>query len=167
MKLRDEEQREALRTLIELRDRTVKRTWSDRWAQDQYVAGLNSTIEALQVVLSPPEQPSEAGDLARMRQELADLRARVELLEAREEQRRTRNRQGRPVNRAEGAYITGAAIARLARVSRSAVANWRTRYPDFPANVEPFDPPQFQRAAVVSWLERHGKLASEQQETAQ
>ena len=57
--------------------------------------------------------------------------------------------------------ITAAAIARLAGVGRSAVANWRRRYPDFPqpaggsATSPTFDP-----GAVEEWLKTTGKAAS-------
>ena len=54
--------------------------------------------------------------------------------------------------------ITAAAIARLAGVGRSAVANWRRRYPDFPKPVggSPTSP-TFERAAVEEWLKKTGK----------
>jgi hypothetical protein len=54
--------------------------------------------------------------------------------------------------------ITGAAIARLAGVGRSAVANWRRRYPDFPKPVggSPTSP-TFDRGAVEAWLKETGK----------
>lgn len=52
-------------------------------------------------------------------------------------------------------------IARLAGVNRSVVANWRTRYPDFPSPAaEPTAGPVFRRQDVADWLElrRPGKL---------
>lgn len=54
--------------------------------------------------------------------------------------------------------ITAAAIARLAGVGRSAVANWRRRYPDFPkpAGGSPASP-TFDRGAVEAWLKETGK----------
>jgi type I restriction-modification system DNA methylase subunit len=54
--------------------------------------------------------------------------------------------------------ITAAAIARLAGVGRSAVANWRRRYPDFPkpAGGSPTSP-TFDREAVEAWLKDTGK----------
>lgn len=54
--------------------------------------------------------------------------------------------------------ITAAAIARLAGVGRSAVANWRRRYPDFPKPVggSPGSP-TFDRGAVETWLKDTGK----------
>ncbi|WP_330335356.1 hypothetical protein OHS33_37205 [Streptomyces sp. NBC_00536] len=52
-----------------------------------------------------------------------------------------------------------AEVARIARVGRAAVVNWRRRHPDFP------DPvggtavhPQFDRHAVVAWLLAHDKI---------
>lgn len=54
--------------------------------------------------------------------------------------------------------ITAAAIARLAGVGRSAVANWRRRYPDFPrpAGGSPTSP-TFDRLTVEEWLKNTGK----------
>lgn len=54
--------------------------------------------------------------------------------------------------------ITAAAIARLAGVGRSAVANWRRRYPDFPkpAGGSPSSP-TFDRDEVEAWLKETGK----------
>lgn len=54
--------------------------------------------------------------------------------------------------------ITGAAIGRLAGVGRSAVANWRRRYLDFPKPVggSPTSP-TFDREAVEAWLTETGK----------
>lgn len=54
--------------------------------------------------------------------------------------------------------ITAAAIARLAGVGRSAVANWRRRYPDFPrpSGGSPTSP-MFDRSAVEEWLKSTGK----------
>jgi hypothetical protein len=61
--------------------------------------------------------------------------------------------------------ITAAAIARLAGVGRSAVANWRRRYPDFPKPVGGSSTsPTFDRGAVEAWLKDTGK--SEQLATA-
>jgi hypothetical protein len=54
--------------------------------------------------------------------------------------------------------LTAAAIARLAGVGRSAVANWRRRYPDFPKPVgENPTSPTFDRSAVEAWLKDTGK----------
>ena len=54
--------------------------------------------------------------------------------------------------------ITAAAIARLAGVGRSAVANWRHRYPDFPKPVGgSATSPTFERVAVEEWLRKTGK----------
>jgi hypothetical protein len=54
--------------------------------------------------------------------------------------------------------LTAAAIARLAGVGRSAVANWRRRYPDFPKPVgENPTSPTFDRGAVEAWLKATGK----------
>jgi len=54
--------------------------------------------------------------------------------------------------------ITAAAIARLAGVGRSAVANWRKRYPGFPEPVGgSATSPVFDRDAVADWLKRTGK----------
>jgi type I restriction enzyme M protein len=47
-------------------------------------------------------------------------------------------------------------IARLAGVSRTVVANWRTRHKDFPTpTAEPTAGPIFRREDVVGWLEKH------------
>src|ERR1700743_961246 len=57
-----------------------------------------------------------------------------------------------------GEEITAAAIARLAGVGRSAVANWRRRYPDFPKPVGgSTTSPTFDRAAIAEWLKNTGK----------
>ena len=54
--------------------------------------------------------------------------------------------------------VTAAAIARLAGVGRSAVANWRRRYPDFPKPVGgSATSPTFDRGAVAEWLKNTGK----------
>lgn len=54
--------------------------------------------------------------------------------------------------------ITAAAVARLAGVGRSAVANWRRRYPDFPKPAGgSATSPTFDRGAVEEWLRRTGK----------
>ena len=54
--------------------------------------------------------------------------------------------------------ITAAAIARLAGVGRSAVANWRRRYPDFPQPTGGgATSPTFDRGAVEQWLKSTGK----------
>jgi N-6 DNA Methylase len=54
--------------------------------------------------------------------------------------------------------ITAAAIARLAGVGRSAVANWRRRYPDFPKPIrDSATSPTFERGAVEEWLKSNGK----------
>src|SRR5438552_13898527 len=47
-------------------------------------------------------------------------------------------------------------IARLAGVSRTAVANWRARHSDFPSPAaEPTAGPIFRREDVVHWIEGH------------
>ncbi len=49
--------------------------------------------------------------------------------------------------------VTAAEIARLARVSRTTVSNWRRRHEDFPGPVGGTDTrPTFDRAAVEAWL---------------
>ncbi|MGH3251713.1 MAG: N-6 DNA methylase [Trebonia sp.] len=54
--------------------------------------------------------------------------------------------------------ITAAAIARLAGVGRSAVANWRRRYPDFPKPAGgSATSPTFDRSTVEEWLKSTGK----------
>ena len=54
--------------------------------------------------------------------------------------------------------ITAAAIARLAGVGRSAVANWRRRYRDFPKPAGgSTTSPTFDRRAVEEWLKNTGK----------
>lgn len=54
--------------------------------------------------------------------------------------------------------VTAAAIARLAGVGRSAVANWRRRYPDFPKPTAGSPgSPTFDREAVEAWLKETGK----------
>ncbi|GLX42275.1 hypothetical protein Sros01_83470 [Streptomyces roseochromogenus] len=48
--------------------------------------------------------------------------------------------------------------ARIARVGRAAVVQWRRRYDDFPAPVSGTGvQPEFDRAAVLAWLLAHGK----------
>ncbi|MFD7261664.1 hypothetical protein [Streptomyces sp. NPDC059874] len=52
-----------------------------------------------------------------------------------------------------------AEVARMARVGRAAVVNWRRRHPDFPAPTAGTDVhPEFDRAAVVAWLLAHDKI---------
>nr|WSW49864.1 hypothetical protein OG296_43395 [Streptomyces sp. NBC_01001] len=52
-----------------------------------------------------------------------------------------------------------AEVARIARVGRAAVVNWRRRSPDFPTPVAGTDVhPQFERRAVVAWLLAHDKI---------
>ncbi|WP_327364691.1 hypothetical protein [Streptomyces sp. NBC_01296] len=52
-----------------------------------------------------------------------------------------------------------AEVARIARVGRAAVVNWRRRHPDFPDPVAGTDVhPQFERRAVVVWLLAHDKI---------
>ncbi|WP_327364692.1 hypothetical protein [Streptomyces sp. NBC_01296] len=51
-----------------------------------------------------------------------------------------------------------AGVARIARVGRAAVVNWRRRHPDFPEPVAGTDVhPQFDCHAVVAWLLAHDK----------
>ncbi|MFD0775405.1 N-6 DNA methylase, partial [Streptomonospora algeriensis] len=55
--------------------------------------------------------------------------------------------------------ITAAEIARLARVSRTTVSNWRRRHDDFPGPVGGTDTrPTFDRDEVERWLEDGGRL---------
>ncbi|MCX4546747.1 hypothetical protein [Streptomyces sp. NBC_01565] len=52
-----------------------------------------------------------------------------------------------------------AGVARIARVGRAAVVNWRRRHPDFPDPVAGTDVhPQFDCGAVVAWLLAHDKI---------
>ncbi|UUY52746.1 hypothetical protein NRK68_36440 (plasmid) [Streptomyces yangpuensis] len=52
-----------------------------------------------------------------------------------------------------------AEVARIARVGRAAVVNWRRRHDDFPDPVAGADVhPQFDRRAVVAWLLAHDKI---------
>lgn len=53
-------------------------------------------------------------------------------------------------------------VARLTRVSRPAVSNWRRRYPDFPgpSTVGRSAQPMFAAAAVHAWLEAHPELGN-------
>jgi type I restriction-modification system DNA methylase subunit len=54
--------------------------------------------------------------------------------------------------------VTAAAIARLAGVSRAAVANWRKRYPEFPKPVGGSEhSPTFSLTEVEEWLKATGK----------
>ncbi|MEU9945820.1 hypothetical protein [Streptomyces lavendulae] len=53
-----------------------------------------------------------------------------------------------------------AGVARIARVGRAAVVQWRRRHPDFPTPVGGTDVhPEFDRAAVLAWLLAHEKIA--------
>ncbi|WP_404962662.1 hypothetical protein [Streptomyces sp. 147326] len=53
-----------------------------------------------------------------------------------------------------------AEVGRIAGVGRAAAANWRRRHDDFPTPVAgTATSPEFDRAAVVSWLLAHGKIA--------
>ncbi|MFK0203352.1 hypothetical protein [Streptomyces lavendulae] len=52
-----------------------------------------------------------------------------------------------------------AGVARIARVGRAAVVQWRRRYDDFPVPVGGTGVhPEFDRAAVLAWLFAHGKI---------
>ncbi|MEU8438695.1 hypothetical protein AB0F18_38605, partial [Streptomyces sp. NPDC029216] len=52
-----------------------------------------------------------------------------------------------------------AEVARMARVGRAAVVNWRRRHADFPAPTGGTDVhPQFDRPAIVAWLLAHDKI---------
>ncbi|WP_051779984.1 hypothetical protein [Streptomyces sp. NRRL S-241] len=52
-----------------------------------------------------------------------------------------------------------AEVARIARVGRAAVVNWRRRHFDFPAPVGGTDVhPEFDRSAVAAWLLDHDKI---------
>ena len=54
--------------------------------------------------------------------------------------------------------VTAVEIARLAKVTRAAVSNWRRRYPDFPAPAGGTDRnPLFALSEVDAWLARHDK----------
>ncbi|WP_327038051.1 class I SAM-dependent DNA methyltransferase [Micromonospora maris] len=55
--------------------------------------------------------------------------------------------------------LTASGIARLAKVGRAAVSNWRRRYADFPTPVggSPASP-FFDAREVEDWLRRHGRL---------
>ena len=55
--------------------------------------------------------------------------------------------------------MSAADIARLAAVGRTAVSNWRRRYPDFPQPVggTPASP-LFALAEVEAWLRAQGKM---------
>lgn len=54
--------------------------------------------------------------------------------------------------------VTAVEIARIAKVTRAAVSNWRRRYPDFPAPAGGTDRnPLFTLADVDAWLARHDK----------
>ncbi|MFD7840796.1 hypothetical protein [Streptomyces sp. NPDC059761] len=58
-----------------------------------------------------------------------------------------------------GDRVLLAGVARIARVGRAAVVNWRRRHPDFPAPVAGTDvPPQFDGRQVVAWLLAHDKI---------
>lgn len=57
-------------------------------------------------------------------------------------------------------WVLLAEVARMARVGRAAVVNWRRRHADFPAPAGSTDVhPQFDRAAIVAWLLAHDKIA--------
>ncbi|MGW7064766.1 hypothetical protein ACWGHM_40615 [Streptomyces sp. NPDC054904] len=52
-----------------------------------------------------------------------------------------------------------AEVARIARVGRAAVVNWRRRHPDFPKPVAGTDVhPQFDRRQIAAWLLAHDKI---------
>ncbi|TDU80696.1 hypothetical protein [Streptomyces sp. KS 21] len=58
-----------------------------------------------------------------------------------------------------GDRVLLAEVARMARVGRAAVVNWRRRHPDFPAPVAGSDVhPQLDRPAIVAWLLVHDKI---------
>lgn len=62
------------------------------------------------------------------------------------------------MNGVESELVTGAWIARHVGVGRAAVANWRTRYPDFPQPVDGgSSSPLFSWVAVQQWLDDTGK----------
>lgn len=59
----------------------------------------------------------------------------------------------------DGDRVFLAEVARIARVGRVAVVNWRRRHPDFPTPVAGTDVhPQFERRQVVAWLLAHDKI---------
>ncbi|WP_405435046.1 hypothetical protein OG373_00035 [Streptomyces avidinii] len=52
-----------------------------------------------------------------------------------------------------------AEVARMAKVGRAAVVNWRRRHPDFPTPTAGTEThPEFDRADVVAWLLAHDKI---------
>ncbi|MET9607081.1 hypothetical protein ABZZ17_18685 [Streptomyces sp. NPDC006512] len=58
-----------------------------------------------------------------------------------------------------GYRVLLAGVARIARVGRAAVVQWRRRHDDFPAPVGGSDVhPEFDRTAVIAWLLAHGKI---------
>ncbi|MFH7599790.1 hypothetical protein WDV06_32525 [Streptomyces racemochromogenes] len=58
-----------------------------------------------------------------------------------------------------GGRLFLAGVARIARVGRAAVVNWRRRHDDFPTPVAGTDVhPQFDSRAVVAWLLAHDKI---------
>ncbi|WP_328765454.1 hypothetical protein [Streptomyces sp. NBC_00272] len=66
---------------------------------------------------------------------------------------------GLPPAAPDGDRVFLAEVARIARVGRAAVVNWRRRYPDFPDPVAGTDVhPQFDRREVVAWLLAHDKI---------
>src|SRR5690606_31231391 len=59
---------------------------------------------------------------------------------------------------ADEQLVTAADIARLARVTRAAVSNWRRRHDDFPAPVAGTkSSPLFALSQVRAWLDRQNK----------
>lgn len=52
--------------------------------------------------------------------------------------------------------MSAADIARLARVTRGAVTNWRARHADFPAPSDDATPSRFRRSDVIAFLAAHG-----------
>ncbi|MFE5594226.1 hypothetical protein [Streptomyces sp. NPDC056549] len=62
----------------------------------------------------------------------------------------------RPLSRGDTRLLL-AGIARIARVGRAAVVDWRRSHADFPAPTDVH--PEFDRRAVVAWLLAHDKIA--------
>lgn len=61
-------------------------------------------------------------------------------------------------SKADNRLITVGEIAVIAHVGVSAVSNWRTRYPDFPAPAEELAAgPRFRLADVKQWFDRRGR----------
>ncbi|MEU8779863.1 hypothetical protein [Streptomyces sp. NPDC048606] len=65
-----------------------------------------------------------------------------------------------PVDPEGGGRLLLAGVARIARVGRAAVVNWRRRNDDFPTPVAGSEVhPEFESTAVIAWLLSHEKIA--------